>query len=161
MVLRIPDDRFGDSLFSFVQALVKIADVSYLSREQVRSTFLEDFKAFVAETVPEERYSFDWHDTELDPQMKYPVDCRLNGMECPLFVYALLNDDRTNYATIAMLTFEKWGLKFRSMGIFEDQASINRLVLARFTDVCEKQFSSLGTNRNRIEKYIRDALRLQ
>ena len=41
-------------------------------------------------------------------------------------------------------------MEFRSLAIFEDQESINRKVLARFTDVCEKQFSSLGANRERI-----------
>ena len=38
--LLVPDEQFGNGLFSFVQALLKISDVSYLSRERVKSTFL-------------------------------------------------------------------------------------------------------------------------
>ena len=38
---------------------------------------------------------------------------------------------------------EKWGIPFRSLAIFEDQESINRKVLARFSDVCEKQLEPL------------------
>ncbi len=57
-----------------------------------------------------------------------------------------------------MLQFERWGLTFRSVAIFEDQETINRKVLARFSDVCEKQFSSLGTNRERIERYLQETL---
>ena len=88
----------------------------------------------------------------------YSVDCRVNSMERPLFVFALPGDDKTRDATISMLQFEKWGLPFRSMAIFEDQETINRKVLARFSDVCGKQFSSLETNRDRIERYWREIL---
>jgi hypothetical protein len=37
LVLGIPDGRYGDALYSFIQALTKISDVTYLSRERVRS----------------------------------------------------------------------------------------------------------------------------
>ncbi len=44
LVLDVPDSRYGDALYSFVQALLRISDVSYLSRERVGSTFMEDFR---------------------------------------------------------------------------------------------------------------------
>lgn len=157
LVLRVVDDRYGDALYSFVQALLKITDVSYLSRERVRSTFMEDFHSLISETVPEERYNFDWHDATHDLHANYTVDCRINGMARPLFIYALPSDGRTRDATIALLQFEKWGLAFRSLAVFEDQESINRKVLARFSDVCEKQYSSLGA-RDRIQRYLSESL---
>lgn len=158
LLLRVADEQFGDALFSFIQALMKVTDVSYLTRERIRSTFLEDFHAMVEEAVPEVRRTFDWNDPVHDPQSMYTVDCRVNGTARPLFVFALPNDDRVRDTTIALLQFEKWGVPQRSLGIFEDQESINRKVLARFSDVCEKQFSSLGTNRDRIARYLQEVL---
>jgi hypothetical protein len=35
---------------------------------------------------------------------------------------------------------------------------VNRKVLARFSDVCEKQFSSLSANKDRISRYIEELL---
>lgn len=158
LVLPIDDERYGDALYSFVQALLKITDVSYLSRERARSTFMDDFRSFMEEKVPEARREFDWFDPVRDPEKKYTVDCRVNGMPRPLLVYALPNDDKVRDANISLQQFERWGLSFRSLAIFEDQEQINRRVLARFSDVSEKQFSNLTGNRDRIEKYLGEIL---
>jgi hypothetical protein len=86
------------------------------------------------------------------------VDCRVNGMAKPLYVFALPGDDKVRDATIAILQFERWKTPFRSVAIFEDQEEVNRKVLARFSDVCEKQFSSLSANRDRIERFLKESL---
>ncbi len=161
LVLPVPADDYGDALYSFVQALLKITDVSFLTRETVRSLFMEDFRAFMAEHVPEPRRAFDWHDPVLDPAGIYPVDCRVNGLARPLFVFALPSDDRVRDATITILQFEKWGTTFQSIGIYEDQESVNRKAVARFTDVVEKQYSSLAGNKDRIAQNLRETLLIQ
>lgn len=156
--LHIPEQRFGDSLYSFVQALLKISDVTYLSRERVRSTFLEDFRDFMQATVPADRLRFDWHDEQHDPEGKYVVDCRVDG-RVPVLAYALPNDDKVRDSTIGLLQFERWKVRFNSIGVFENQETINRRVLARFSDACEKQFSSLAANKDRIAVYLESAMR--
>ena len=158
LMIDIPDQRYGDALYDFVQALLKITDVSFLTRERVRATFQEDFKSLFTELVPDDRRDFDWCDAQRDPEGKYPVSCRINGMPRPIFVHALSNDDHTRDATITLHQFEKWDVPFTSLAIFNDQETINRKVLARLSDVCDKQFSSLAGNLDRIERYVEDAV---
>lgn len=158
LLVSITDSRYGDALFSFVQALLKVTDVLFLSRDRVVSTFMEDFQQFISATVPAKRYTFDWHDPRHDPKGNYRVDCRINGMARPLFVYALANEERTRDATISLHQFENWKIPFRSVAVFEEQETINRKVLARFSDVCDKLYSNLGSTRDRMSLYIQNEI---
>ena len=154
LIQYIRDEEYGISLYSFVQAILKLSNVSFLSRERIRSTFKDDFRALLTETVPEERLIFDWTESDYDPDGKYIIDCRINGSPKPLFIQALASDGATRDATITFLNFEKWDIPFRSLAIFEDQEIISRKVLSRFTDICDRQFSSLTANRNRIQLFL-------
>lgn len=157
LVLGVQDGMYGDALFSFVQAILKIADVTYLSRERVRSTFMDDFRGVIRDSIPKERVSFDWIAPH-DHRRMYSVDCRVNGMDPPLLIHALANDEKTRDATIALHQFAKWEMPFRSLAIFENQQKINRTVLARFSHVCENRFSSLAEERDSIQRFISEAI---
>ncbi len=154
LLLNVEQDDFGNAFYSFVQGLIRITDVTYLTRERVRSTFMDDFKVFLHDSVPVERIKFNYTDPEIDVEGKYPVDCKINGMAKPLFIFGISNEDKCRDATISIMWFEKKGISHHPIAIFEDQEEINRKVLARFSDVVEKQFSSLSANKDRIKKYL-------
>jgi hypothetical protein len=159
LIEKIKDEDYGNALFSFVQALMKLTDLTFLTRERVKSTFKDDFIALMSEAVPENRRTFDWFNQEHDPIGNYVVDCKINGMAKPLYVFALNGDDRTRDATISIHSFEKWGFQFQSLAIFENQENINRKVLARLSDVCGKQFSNLEANKPRIITHVQELIR--
>ena len=154
LLLEVTDGQYGDALFSFIQTLLKITDVTFLSRERVHSTFMDDLHALFMEIVPEDRLTLNWHHPEHDPLGMYKVTYHINGMPRPLFVHALIRDGETRDATISLLQFERWGLEFHSLVIYEDQERINRKVLARMSDVCGRQFSSLTGNHERIVRFL-------
>jgi hypothetical protein len=159
LVIPVTDERFGDALFNFVQALTKVTDISFLSRERVRSTFMEDLRVFLKSKVPEQRLQLNWQDEKRDPAGKYTVDFRINHMKRPLFIYGVPGEDKMRDATISLLTFERWGLKNQSLGVFEDQMSLPRKPLARFTDVVGKTLSDFEQdNRERLGSLLDEVL---
>jgi len=154
LLLRV-DTSLGDALFDYVQALMHISDVVYLNRARVRSTFVEDLRTLLGNAIPTERRVFGWHDPAQDPHGKYVVDCKVNGMAKPYFVFGITSDDKCKDATISILHYMNSGLQFSAVGIFEDQEEINRKVLSKITDVLDRQFSSLTENRDRIAGYFK------
>ena len=116
----------------------------------------DDLRAFLADSVAEDRLTFDWRDDDRDPEGTYRADCRIEYPRTPLFVFGIATDGRTRDATVTLLQYEKWGLPFRSLVIFEDQRQIGRNALARLTDVCDRQYSSLGGNEDRIRRFLAD-----
>lgn len=155
LIISIEKNEFGDAIYNFIQGLIKITDISFLTRERVRSTFLDDFKILLGEKVKEERRNFDYYDEKNDPEKKYIVDCKINGAKSPVFVFAILNDDKCRDATITCYHYEKVKTTFIATAIFENQEEINRRVLSRFSDVCEKQFSSLQSATERVDSYLK------
>ena len=158
LITHVPEHRYGDALYNYIQAILKISDVSFLSREQVRSTFNDDLRDLLRSIMSDERLVANWSDPEHDPKGNYSADYRINGTK-PLLVFALTNDQRVSEATVNLLQYEKWGLNFQSLGIFEDQVQINRKTLVKFSNVAGKQFSGLETERDRVISYIHEATR--
>lgn len=155
--LHVPQERFGDALYSFLQALNKISDLNFLSRERVHSTFMEDARAIIEGIVPEPRRYFSYHEPTLDPDEHYVVDCKINGSRRPNFVFFIPNEYKCMNATIVCHQFERWQKPFRATGLFEDLAEISGRALAQFSDVAYKQIPSLGSP-ERIERYFLEVL---
>ena len=156
--IEIEKNNIADAIFSLSQAILKVMDVSFISREIVRSTFMQDLRFFFEKKLPENiKKDINWYHKDKDPHANYPADYRIVSSEKSIYyVFALPADDKVRDATISALQYEKWNLGGRIIGIFENQEDINRKVLARFSDVCDKQFSSFTDNIDRISRYICD-----
>lgn len=153
LVMDITDGDYGEALFDSIQALLKIIDVTYLSRDSVKSTFKDDFRTLLLQKVEADRMIFDWHHPN-DKDSIYRVDCRINGLPVPLFVFALNSESKTQAAALTLHQLKLWDVKFQSLGIFEKKTT--RDVLLRFNDICQTHFTNINTNSDGIIKYLQD-----
>lgn len=141
--LRVPEERFGDALFSFSQALMKISDTAYWTRERVSTTFYEDLRALLTDQLAEFHPQLDYTDPVHDAKKSYPVDCYVNSRERPILIFGIKDDLKCLGSAVTIRQFSQWGRKNRSIGIFEDMSKISSKKLPVFTDVVDKQYSSL------------------
>lgn len=51
LTLEIQEEDYGSAFYCFTQALLKISDLTYLNRDTVAATFLEDFKNLIIEAI--------------------------------------------------------------------------------------------------------------
>ena len=132
------------AIFRFGQALTRIHDLTFLSRSRVRSTFYDDLADFLKSRIDEDKIKADYLPEGLPNPEAYPVDYRIEGRyDRPLFLYGIPNRDKARLTTIILSHFHRNNLKFDSILVFEDQAEIPRLDLARLSDVGGEMVSSL------------------
>ena len=150
----VANESYGDALFSYLQAIDQISNVTRMTKERVASAFMEDFEALLTSILPKAGREFNWHDPQRDPDKNYAVDCRYqhNG-GIPWYVFAVNSTGKCQDATIASLWYERQGFEFGSVALYEDQASVSRRSVAQLSDIVGKQFSSIG-DRDRISKYF-------
>jgi len=154
LILPIPDQQYGDALYTFIQALLKIDDIRYLSRERVQSTFLADVKNYLENVVSSQRITVDWHDPEKDPPGTYAVDYRINGSKTPIFIFAINSEHKADISTISLLKFEQWKLNYKSVGIFDEMENFSQKTIARFADACGKTYSNLEVAKESLPRFV-------
>ena len=116
---------------------------------------MEDARALIYEAASPAQVHEDWHDSERDPEALYTAHYRIDaGTDRPLMVYTMLNDAHARDAIASLLKFETWGTPLRALGVFHDSTAANPKVVARTMDVCDRTFSSLGGNHDRIVGHI-------
>lgn len=142
--MEVAPSQIANALFVFGQALTKIHDLTFLSRDRTASTFYEDLKALLFTIVDEESVDIDYIPGSVPDGNNYPVDYHIKGRESrPLFLYGVPNRDKARLTTISLSHFLLHKLVFDSMIVFSDQQEIPRLDLARLTNVSGTAVSSL------------------
>ena len=139
-------DRLPEAIFIFGQALTKVYDLTLLSRSNVGSTFYDDLADLLFSFVDEAQIERD-HQPDVPNAQAYPVDYRIEGKSgVPLFLYGVPNRDKARLTTIMLSYFHRHELRFDSILVFQDQAEIPRMDLARLSDVGGDMISSLASH---------------
>lgn len=154
--IEAPPDQVAAALFRFGQALTKIHDLTFLSRERVSSTFYEDLRDLLFTMLDEEHVDADYIPHDVPNGTNYPVDYHFAASDgSPVFLYGVPNRDKARLTTIMLSHFLLHELTFESVIVFADQQEIPRLDVARLTNVAGTAVASLDAEhdlRRKIER---------
>ena len=142
--IETPPDQVAGALFKLGQALTKIHELTFLSRERVTSTFYEDLHELVFTILDKEVVESDYIPPEVPNANHYPVDYRFEGKDGrSVFLYGIPGRDKARLTTIMLSHFLLHHVPFESVIVFADQQEIPRLDLARLTNVAGTAVASL------------------
>jgi hypothetical protein len=161
LILKIKDNLFGDSLFSYIQALMRIVDTTLLRREKTKSSFEKDLNKCVVEHISKEHLFLTWYDPLKDPKQNYMVDYRINGNIPPIFIFGLNSEIKTLRSAVTLHQFKLWNVKNFSIGIFEERNEINQKSANKFSDICDKTYSNFYSNEDDFIVYLEKILPLE
>ena len=147
--VEIPPENLAKSLFRFGQALTKIYDLTFLSRQRTASTFYDDLKSLLFTVLDEAIVDTNYVSPDVPDGKNYPVDFRFTGKdELPVFLFGIPNRDKARLTTITLSYFSLNNLLFDSIIIFENKQEIPRLDLARLSNVAGTQVDSLEAEKD-------------
>jgi hypothetical protein len=132
-----------------VQAILQTADLLFLNRWTVRSTFSEDVKTFFAETVGE-RCEFD-KKISLDGET-YLADVFVPA-DNPLMVFSVPNQERCIDATCAIMALSA-KMEFTSLVVIDDNASITKEFMKRITNRSDKVYYGVPEKDGDLKRFL-------
>lgn len=155
----VENDLFGDTLFTFLQGLNKISDLSFTRRDHVKSLFLEEFESYLKGLLGS-KAQFNYNETDKDPKGKYKIDCFIPARR-PIFIFGVPTVDKCRDATITLLKFATWGSRFSSIVIYEDEEKIPSRAVAKLSDASDKSYSNLETAREGLHEYLTQTMMIE
>lgn len=149
-------EGIAEAAFRLGQALTRIYDLTFLSRERSESTFYEDFHGMLISLFDETRLQKDHVLPDVPEGHNYPIDYQLDGREGrQIFVFGVSGRDKARLTTISLSHFLLNDVEFESLIVYRDLQNIPRLDLARLTNVAGAAVSSLEAEPDFRRKLLR------
>jgi len=146
LFIDVPADEAGKAVFKMGQALGQIHDLRFLSRIRVASTFYDDLERVLLDVAPSAKLHKDYVMEDQPDASVYPIDYRLDfpNQDRPLFLFGIPSNEKAKLATLIIQHWLAERIRFTSFLVFQDQAKISRLDVARLTNVGDESISSLS-----------------
>jgi hypothetical protein len=122
LYIEVNPNSAGLGLRSIIQAEIQIADLLYLSKENVKDTFMEDLKSAFIDSRISDKCTYNRKIVGQDG-MEYRADVCIDG-STPILIFGIRTPMQCARATIAMLSLNKDGPRYLFMAVFDNNPQI-------------------------------------
>ncbi len=122
----VPADDLVHGLFVLGQGLSRIESLGLWTRSRVESTFYDDLRGVLAETVPPEEIEADYIVPNIQNASDYPVDFRITTPGRPLYLFGVNGRDKARLTTIILQYLMRHASPFDSMVVCQDSEELSR-----------------------------------
>ncbi len=144
----------GPALNSLIQAMLQTADLLFLDRDRVASTFVEDMMEIFRASSFQDKCEFN-KTIEDKKGGTHTVDVYVHGRR-PLYVFGIPSQDKAKDALITMMELELGGMTgYRAMVVIDDSAEISKKIKRKVVNRADKALLGLEDTPDDLERYVR------
>ena len=141
LYLDAPANAIYQSILQFAGCVQKVCNMSYWSRETVRSAFYDDLRSCV--TTKLASYSPVPNLSPMGIDL-ISVDWGLTHRNSQFYLFGVMGNDKAKSAAISLLEFQKARLNYTSLIVHEDMDDLGRREQRHLTRNADKQYPSLA-----------------
>lgn len=146
-------DQFTFAIYQFAQVISKVMNMEILTREVVRSMFMENLNKYVCQHL--KGYLIDEHVAPLsDTSLYADYSIRKEGVKNVIYLFGVNDNPKASRVIITCFNFQKSGLPYRSLVVHENFDALNSFNRTQITNVADKQFTSFNDFTENNASYI-------
>ncbi len=148
-------DDIHSNIFILGQALTKIYDLTFLSKNRVENTFYEDLREFIYSIVEEDKIQEEYIYDKMENAQDYIIDYYIQGKSEPLFLFGILNKEKAKLTTIILERLIRHSVSFESIIVFSDFDSVSKSDAKRLMNVAGEMITSLDAREDLKRKIVK------
>ncbi|TCT10954.1 uncharacterized protein DUF1828 [Paralcaligenes ureilyticus] len=141
--IEVPADSLSHALFTLSQGVIRLEDLGLWTQNRVESTFYDDLRRLIVETVPTEDLAEDYIVPNVPAAENYPVDFFIKTNGNPLYLFGVLSKDKAMLSTIIIQHLRASGAKFDAMIVYQDIDSIPKQHTKRLMSAANDTVASI------------------
>lgn len=158
LYLEVPADGLIHGLFTLTQGMTRIEDLALWTRSRAESTFYDDLRRELFESLGTEAVHENYTVTHLPNGQNYPIDYFVESKSRPIYVFGVGNKEKAQLATIVLQYLAAQNHRHHSVIVCSDMDALPKQVRFRLMDAANDMIPALEGHADVLRRKIEDRM---